>query len=125
MRNAIAVFLLLACGVALADERAPIVDRRVEKGKDRFETEFAPGGRLQLEVRSGDVRISGTDSNKILIYYEGRHRNDVDDVAVRCEKQGSNAELSISGGPRNEFQIRIEVPRETELRVRMPFGELT
>jgi len=121
MRNGIAVFLLLACGIALADERAVIV----EKGKDRFETAFAPGGRLQLEVRSGDVRISGTDSNKISIYYEGRHGNDVGDVAVRCEKQMGNAELSISGGPPNEFQIRIEVPRETELRVRMPFGELT
>jgi hypothetical protein len=87
MRNAIAVFLLLACGVALADERAVIVDRRVEKGKDPFETAFAPGGRLQLEVRSGDVRISGTDSNKISIHYEGRHGNDVGDVAVRYEKQ--------------------------------------
>jgi hypothetical protein len=120
MLKAIAVFMLLACGLALAKERAVIA----EKGKDRFETEFAPGGRLQLEVRSGDVRISGRDSNKISIHYEGRNGNDIGEVEVRCKKLGSNAELNISGGPRNEFLIRIEVPRETELRVRMPFGAL-
>jgi hypothetical protein len=120
MVKAIAVFMLLACGVVLADERAVLV----EKGKDRFETEFAPGGRLQLEVRSGDVRISGSDTNKISIHYEGRNRNDLGEVRVRYRKLGSDAELSISGGPRNEFLIRIEVPRETDLRVRMPFGAL-
>jgi hypothetical protein len=120
MRMVIAVFMLLACGVALANDRALIV----EKGKDRFETEFAPGGRLQLEVRSGDVRISGTDSNKISIHYEGRNGNDIGEVVVRCKKLGSNAELSISGGPRNDLAIRIEVPRVTDLHVRMPFGDL-
>lgn len=43
---------------------------------------------------------------------------------VHCKKTGNGAALEISGGPHNEFQIRIEVPRETELHVRMPFGEL-
>jgi hypothetical protein len=116
----LAVFLLLAGAITLAEETAVIV----EKGKDRFETEFASSGRLQLEVRSGDVRISGSDSNKISIHYEGRNGNDVRDVVVRCKKTSSGAALEISGGPHNEFQIRIEVPRETELHVHMPFGEL-
>jgi len=120
MLKAFAVFFLLAGGIALAEERGAIV----EKGKDRFETEFAAGGRLQLEVRSGDVRISGSDSNKISIHYEGRYAYDVGNVVVRCKKTGSSAELEISGGPRNQFEIWIEVPRETELQVRMPFGEL-
>jgi len=120
MLKAFAVFFLLAGGIALAEEHGAIV----EKGKDRFETEFSPGGRLQLEVRSGDVRISGSDSNKISIHYEGRYAHDVGNVVVRCKKIGSSAELEISGGPRNQFEIWIEVPRETDLQVRMPFGEL-
>lgn len=120
MVKALAVFLLLACSVALADEHGQIV----EKGKDRFETEFVSGGRVQLDVRSGDVRISGTDSNKISIHYEGRHADDIANVVVHCKKMGSSARVDISGGPRNEFQIWIEIPRETELQVRMPFGEL-
>ncbi len=120
MLKAFALFLLLAGALALAEEHGTIVER----GKDRFETEFAAGGRLRLEVRSGDVRISGSDSDKISIHYEGRRANESDDVVVTCKKAGRGAELEISGGPRNEFQIRIEVPRETELHVRMPFGEL-
>ncbi len=95
-----------------------------EKGKDRFETQFAPGGRLQLEVRSGDVRISGSESDKISIHYEGRNGSETGDVDVHCKKVGSDATLEISGGPRNDFQIWIEIPKETGLRVRMPFGEL-
>jgi hypothetical protein len=117
----VAVSLLLACAVALAEERGTIV----EKGKDRFETEFAPGGRLELEVRSGDVRISGSDSNRISIHYEGRHGDDVANVVVHCKKMGSTTALEISGGPRNEFQIRIEIPRETDLQVRMPLENST
>ncbi len=120
MLKTLAVFLLLASAVALADERGQII----EKGKDKFETEFVSGGRVQLDVRSGDVRISGTDSNKISIHYEGRHADDIANVVVHCKKMGSSARVDISGGPRNEFQIWIEIPRETELQVRMPFGDL-
>jgi hypothetical protein len=116
----IAVILLLASGIAQTQERAVIV----EKGKDRFETEFAPGGRLRLEVRSGDVRISGTDHKKISVHYEGRRRDDVGSVVVRYKNLAGSAVLEISGGPRNEFQTWIEIPHETDLRVRMPFGEL-
>ena len=95
MLKALAVFLVLACGVTLAEERGQIV----EKGKDRFETEFVSGGRLQLDVRSGDVRISGSDSNKISIHYEGRHADDIANVVVHCKKMGSSARVEISGGP--------------------------
>ena len=120
MVKALAVFILLACSVVLAEEHGVIVER----GKERFETDFVPGGRVQLDVRSGHVRISGSDSNKISIHYEGRHGDDVGNVVVRCKKMGSSARVDISGGPRNEFQICIEIPRETELQVRMPFGDL-
>ena len=99
MLKALAVFLLLAGTVALAEGPAVIV----EKGQDRFETEFVPGGRLQLDVRSGAVRISGTDRKLISIHYEGRNEDDIADVVVRCRKTGSNARLEISGGPRNDL----------------------
>jgi hypothetical protein len=116
----IAVCLLLAGAVSLAEDRGTII----EKGKDHFETVFAPGERLELEVQSGEVHISGSDTNKVSIHYEGRQRGDVENVVVHCKKIEGGAELEVSGGPRNEFQIWIEVPRETELHVRMPFGEL-
>jgi hypothetical protein len=124
MLKAFAVFLLLAGTVALAEEPAVTVEKKVEKGKNHFETEFVPGGRLQLEVRSGAVRISGTDRDLISIHYEGRNDEDISDVVVHCRKTANNARLEVSGGPRNDFQVWIEIPRETQLKVRMPFGDL-
>jgi len=120
MLRAAVVAVLLASAMAVAE--GPLVIN--EKGKDRFETGFSSGGRLQLEVRSGDVRISGTDSGKISVRYEGRKGGEVEEVAIHFKKTGSNGVMTLTGGPRNEFQIRIEVPRETDLHVRMPFGAL-
>jgi Putative adhesin len=43
---------------------------------------------------------------------------------VDFKKSGQNGDLTIRGGPRNDFEIRIQVPRQTHLEVRMPFGDL-
>jgi hypothetical protein len=120
MLKAALVAVLLACTIAVAE--GPAVVR--EKGKDRFETGFPAGGRLKLEVRSGDVRVSGTDRDKISITYDGRQASEIDDVEVEFRKTGTGGTLRLSGGPRNDFHIRIEIPRETDLHVRMPFGAL-
>ena len=121
LRAAVAAVLLAsAVAVAVAEERAVIN----EKGKDHFEIGFSSGGRLQLDLRSGDVRVSGTNSDKISIHYEGRKAGEVEDVAIQFKKGGGSGVLTLSGGPRNDFQIRVEVPRETDLHVRMPFGAL-
>ena len=120
MLKAALVTVLLACTMAAAEGPAVVK----EKGKDRFETGFPSGGRLKLQVRSGDVRVSGTDTDKISIHYDGRKGGEVDDVEVEFRKSGSGGTLRLSGGPRNDFQIRIEIPRETDLQVRMPFGAL-
>jgi hypothetical protein len=112
--------VLLASAAALAEAPQVIT----EKGKDHFETVFSPGGRLQLEVRSGDVRISGTDRDRLSVRYEGPKGGETDEVEVRFQRTGAGGSVKISGGPRNNFHILIEVPRETELHVRMPFGAL-
>lgn len=120
MLRATVVAILLASAVVVAEGPAVIN----EKGKDHFETGFSSGGRLRLDVRSGDVRVSGTNSDKITIHYEGRKAGEVEDVAIHFKKTGNDGVMTLSGGPRNDFQIRIEVPREADLHVRMPFGAL-
>ena len=120
MFRAAVVMVLLASAAALAEAPQVIT----EKGKDHFETVFSPGGRLQLEVRSGDVRISGTGSDRLSVRYEGAKGGEIDEVEVRFQRTGAGGSLKISGGPRNDFHIRIEVPRESALHVRMPFGAL-
>jgi len=44
---------------------------------------------------------------------------------VKLKVSGSRGELNISGGPRNDFRIILEVPKVVDLHLRMPFGDAT
>lgn len=112
--------MLAASGLAIGQQSRAVA----EKGKERFEMPFAAGAKLKLNVRSGEVRISGTDSEKVAVHFAGRNGGEVEDVRVEFRESGDVGTMKISGGPRNEFAICIEVPRRTDLFVRMPFGEL-
>ena len=112
---------LLTCRLAIA-QPSQVVS---ETGKDHFATQFAPTSHLKLDIRSGDVRISSIDSDQISVHFEGRKAMEFKDVRVEFRPSRDGGTLKITGGPRNEFAIRIEVPRETDLLVRMPFGELS
>jgi hypothetical protein len=114
------VVMLLACGVGMAQPPRVIT----EKGKDHFETQFSPGGRLKLEARSGELRVTGTDSHQISVHFEGRRASEFADVEVQFRPTSDGASLKVSGGPRDEFAMIVEIPRETDLFVRMPFGDL-
>jgi hypothetical protein len=43
---------------------------------------------------------------------------------VRFERLENSADLDISGGPKNDIVITVEVPRATALFVRMPAGHM-
>jgi len=120
MLKTVMVTVVLACALAAAEEPKVIH----EKGKDHFETAFTSGGHLSLEMRSGDVEVMGSENDAISIYYDGKEADAVQDVEITFTKTGNGGVLRLSGGPRNNFHIRIAVPRETDLRVRMPFGAL-
>lgn len=89
-----------------------------------FSTDFAPGGRLRMHLRSGDFHIEGTDSNKLTVRVEGRNAWRANDMHVLLERSSDAADLTISGGPQNDLNVTIEVPRKTGLFVRMPAGNL-
>jgi hypothetical protein len=122
MRSSPFLLILMLLGAALSPAQTPTEVK--ETGKDRFEAEFAPGGRLEMHIRSGDVLVLGTEENKIQIEYSGRNADQARDVTVRLKRDGSSGNLRISGGPRNEFQITVRIPKQTGLFLRMPAGEL-
>ena len=92
--------------------------------EDGFVAQFPSGGLLHIHVRSGAVRIAGGEEDKITIQYEGKNWERAREVKVSFKKSGQNGDLTIKGGPRNQFEVRIQVPRQTHLQVRMPFGDL-
>ena len=89
-----------------------------------FTADFRSGGNLRLNLRSGGFHIIGTQDNKITVRVSGRNAYRAGDMRVQLEGSASSADLTVSGGPRDELEITIEIPKKTGLFIRMPAGSL-
>src|SRR5438876_4301486 len=114
--NSLVFFLVfsLIC-VAAADERAGKALQVTETGKESFEADFPSGGQLRMHIRSGELRVIGSDENKIRVNYSGKNASQLSDVKVSLKAVGTNGELHVSGGPHNDFRIEIQVPKNSGL----------
>jgi hypothetical protein len=126
MKRSVLVFFLVlsVIGIALADQTAGKPLQVTEVGKDSFQADFVSGGQLRMHIRSGDLRVIGSDENKIRVNYSGKNGSKTSDVTVSLKTVGNNAELRVSGGPHNDFRIEIQVPKNSGLYLRMPAGDL-
>jgi len=97
--------------------------QNAETDRSNFDADFPSGGRLCMHIRSGDLKIVGSDENKIKIRYWGKNARRAEDVKISLRTVGGTGELRVHGGPRNDFQIEIRVPRISDLYLRMPAGE--
>ncbi|MGH9677594.1 MAG: hypothetical protein ACRD36_10875, partial [Candidatus Acidiferrum sp.] len=113
------VFLLVPSLASAQDNRTTS-----ETGADHFTADFPSGGQLRVHLRSSGVRITGTAENKIQIHFSCPNTDDLGNVRVAFKKSGNRGDLDVTGGPNNNFQINIEVPRNSDLYVRMFAGEL-
>jgi hypothetical protein len=95
-----------------------------ETGQDHFDAQFPSGGELRMHIRSSGVRITGTGENKIAIRFSARNQDSLDNVRVKLTQNGNRGDLDITGGSGNDFQIDIEIPRQSNLYFRMFAGEL-
>jgi hypothetical protein len=89
-----------------------------------FAADLPAGARLRLHVRSGDIRILGTDEHKISVDVSGRNSDRARDLRVTLKERGGATDVRISGGPKNDIRLTIRIPRETDLYARIPFGEV-
>jgi hypothetical protein len=112
-------FLFLLMGLSPAQNRVDAT----EVGQDNFAADFPSGGQLRLHIRSGDLRIIGSDENRIKIRYWGKNAGEARDVRVSLKTLGNTGELRVHGGPAYDFRIEIFVPRTSDLYLRMPAGE--
>ena len=89
-----------------------------------FRVDYPSGSQMSLRLRSGDVRVVGKEGNQIAVRVEARDTERAREVKVYFERFANSAELRVSGGPKDNLQVIIEVPRNTGLFVRMPAGQL-
>jgi hypothetical protein len=83
------------------------------------------GGNLHLDLSAMGVVIHPSADGHVRVRYTGRRELDLSRVRVRFESSSRESDLRVSSTPHNDFQMEIEVPRTTDLVLRMSAGELT
>jgi hypothetical protein len=90
-----------------------------------FEVDLPYDQKLTLELRSGDYRVVGSAAEKVSVRTTGDRAEKGRDVSLTFKHMNSHAELRMTGGPINNGpSIVIEVPKASNLYVRLPFGDL-
>jgi hypothetical protein len=86
-----------------------------------------PRSFLFIDSRPAGLEIVGTDQPSIHITCRSDDSSVARDVILRFSPTASGGELLIKGnhlGHNNNLQVRIEVPRKTNLAIRMAAGEV-
>lgn len=115
-RLAILGVILLAGGLRAAEPPVPATNLQ-SFGTDSVTL-------VRLDIRSGDIDIRGGDGNTVSVRDRegGTNLPPGMDVSWRVEK--GVADLKVEGGPRHNFALLIEVPRQIDLEVNLPAGDL-
>jgi hypothetical protein len=99
-------------------------ESRIEEvDKSPVEAKFSPGGQLYLDLCSSGVELKGVDNDRVRVSYHA-DREPASNVRVRLETVDSRAKVKVTGCPHNNFRVTIEVPKSSDLYVRMFAGEL-
>lgn len=121
MRTPLLLFCLFgAATCAVADTKNEIT----LTGHDPFEADFPSGGQLKMRVRPSALHVIGSEDNKIRVHYWAKNSNQTDNVKVSLKTSGKQGELEISGGPRNDFEIEVQVPKNLDLYLRVSAGDV-
>ena len=83
-----------------------------------FEAALAAGQSMEMELRSGEVRIEGTDRPFLRVTCEVRDQ--AKDVRIVL----AGMKLRVERGPSNNVHYRIEIPKQTNLTVRVTAGDV-
>jgi hypothetical protein len=114
------VLVALAAPMLFANSKSEIV----LAGKPHMEFACPRNVPLRLFVRSGEILIVGADDNKITVDLAGKNADKIQDVKARLSVANNTADFHVSGGPKNELQIIIHIPRNSDLTARIFAGEV-
>lgn len=108
---------LLALGTAFLFAQ----DARIEEiDKSPVEAKFVAGGHVRMKLCPSGMEVIGRDDSRLRVSYPtGRG-----DVKVRIDVSGDRAEIHVMRCPHGSFQARIEIPKSSDLYVRMLAGQL-
>ena len=91
----------------------------------KFETNLASGANLRLHLHDGDFCVVGSDAEKISVHVEGKNVEQAKKIKIQLKRSDGAVDLKLSHVPKKELQVRIEIPRSTNLYARMRGGDLS
>jgi DUF4097 and DUF4098 domain-containing protein YvlB len=122
IRTSIAAFALIAA-IAVP---LPAAAQQIEERVDRT-IPFEPGGRLVLKTFSGEVRITGTDRNEVVIHAVRRAtRERLDRIQLEIETTGNTVRIDANSRANRdrrennnvvETDFEIQVPRQIDIDI--------
>ena len=114
--RSVLIAVLCVSAVALAQDA-----NLEEVNKSPIEAKFAPGGRIRMDLCPAGIEVVGKEDSRVRVSYDQRPGHD---VKVRLQASGGQAGIRVTGCPHNNFKITIEVPKASDLYVRMMAGQL-
>jgi len=93
-----------------------------QSSEPAVQQKFISGGRIRMHLEAGGYTIRPTDSTNIVVTY---HTNSDSHVKVEIKPEPSTADVDIRDTPHNNFKAVIEVPRRSNLWVRLSAGQIT
>jgi hypothetical protein len=122
MRCAVAFLsaTILLTGPSFAQNSAEVADL----AHHPLEAEFPSGGQLDLHIRPAEIRIVGSEKDRIAVSVSGRQGGDSTGIGGRFERTGNSGKLRVAGGPSGNVTLTVEVPRKSNLMVRVFAGDL-
>jgi hypothetical protein len=122
MRCAIAIlssfFLLQA--PAFAQNRVDVEDL----AHHPIEVDFPSGGQLELHIRSAEIHILGSEEDKVVVRAAGREGSDSTGIRAHFENFARSGRLRVNGGPDGNVSITVQIPKHSDLAVRIFAGEV-
>lgn len=94
-----------------------------EVGKSPLEARFVSGGRVRMSLCPGAIVVTGVDDSRLRVSYTTREKVEKE-VRIRIQVSGDQAAIQVRGCPHNNFELRIEVPKTSDLYARMFAGEM-
>jgi hypothetical protein len=85
---------------------------------------FVSGGSIRLRLESGGYSIRPTDAENIVVTCYARSQARLSRVKVEIKIAGSIASVYVRNTPDDNFTAVIDVPRRSDLWVRLTAGEL-
>jgi hypothetical protein len=86
--------------------------------------EFISGGTIRMHLEAGGYTVTPGSSENIVVTCRTHAEEQLERVKVAIKRTGTSADVYISETPHSNFQATIEVPRRSNLWVRLSAGEL-